>query len=101
VKKALAFGIKRKDLEEWKCRIDAGEIAFLTHYWLDDRFPGCKTVTKVGCKDLDRLAKWGQQYGLKREWIDLRKDGYSHFDLLGEKQKQILAAEGIHEKLIK
>ncbi|USK86805.1 hypothetical protein [Peribacillus asahii] len=97
----MAFGIKRKDLEEWKYRIDAGEIAFLTHYWLDDRFPGCKTVTKVGCKDLDRLTKWGQQYGLKREWIDLRKDGYSHFDLLGEKQKQILAAEGIHEKLIK
>ena len=96
----LAFGIKRKDVEEWKRKIDAGEIAFLTHYWLDDRFPDCKTVTKVGCNDLTLLAEWGKQYGLKKEWIDKRKDGYSHFDLLGEKQQQILEAEGITERLL-
>jgi hypothetical protein len=95
----LAFGIKRKDLLEWKEKIDSGEIAFLTHYWLDDRFPGYKTVTKVGCSNLGKLAAWGQKYGLKREWIDLRKKGYSHFDLIGEKQNEILKAEGLHEHI--
>ncbi|MFJ7754733.1 hypothetical protein ACQKGI_01450 [Peribacillus muralis] len=97
----MAFGIKRKDVVEWKKRIDQGEIAFLTHYWLDDRFPGCKTVTKVGSKDLGRLSEWGKQYGLKKEWIHHRKDGYSHYDLLGDKQREILNAEGIIEVLLK
>lgn len=97
----MAFGIKRKDVEDWKRKIDGGEIAFLTHYWLDDRFPDCNTVTKVGCNNLERLVAWGKQYGLKREWIDHRKNGYSHFDLLGEVQKKILHAEGIIEKLVK
>jgi hypothetical protein len=96
----MAFGINRKQLTEWKQKIDNGEIAFLTHYWLDDRFPGCKTVTKVGCRDLEKLAAWGEKYGLKKEWIDQREDGYSHFDLLGEKQKEILEKEGIVEKLL-
>lgn len=96
----MAFGIKRRDVEEWKRKIDAGEIAFLTHYWYDDCFPDCKTVTKVGCNDLTVLAEWGKQYGLKKEWIDHRKDGYSHFDLLGESQKRILEAEGIMERLL-
>lgn len=91
----MAFGIKREELLDWKKKIDQGDIAFLTHYWLDDRFPDCKTVTKVGCKDLERLVKWGKQYGLRKEWIHLRKDGYSHFDLLGGKQKEILAKENI------
>lgn len=91
----MAFGIKREELLDWKKKIDQGDIAFLTHYWLDDRFPDCKTVTKVGCKDLERLVKWGKQYGLRKEWIHLRKDGYSHFDLLGSKQKEILAKENI------
>ncbi|MCM3764639.1 hypothetical protein [Neobacillus niacini] len=90
----MAFGIKRRDVIEWKEKIDRGEIAFLTHYWLDDRFPGYNTVTKVGCGDLDRLAQWGKKYGLKKEWIDHRKDGYSHFDLIGPKQKEILLQEG-------
>lgn len=89
----MAFGIRREELQKWKKQIDQGEIAFLTHYWLDDRFPGCKTVTKVGCKDLDILKKWGKKYGLKAEWIHIRKDGYSHFDLIGEKEKEILGAE--------
>ncbi|MFJ5718180.1 hypothetical protein [Neobacillus sp. NPDC093127] len=89
----MAFGIKRREITEWKRKIDNGEIAFLTHYWLDDRFPGCKTVTKVGCHDLGKLATWGKQYGLKKEWIHYRVDGYSHFDLLGDRQKEILQKE--------
>ena len=96
----MAFGIKRADLMAWKQKIDKGDIAFLTHYWLDERFPGCKTVTKVGCKDLKRLAMWGRKYGLREEWIHPRKDGYSHFDLLGERQKEILQAEDIQERLV-
>ncbi|MGE7767983.1 hypothetical protein [Peribacillus sp. NPDC096540] len=96
----MAFGIKRVDLVAWKQQIDQGQIAFLTHYWLDDRFPGCKTVTKVGCKDLERLAEWGKKYGLKKEWIHHRKDGYSHFDLLGARQMEILKAEDINERLV-
>lgn len=96
----MAFGIKRGDVLEWKQQIDQGKIAFLTHYWLDDRFPSCKTVTKVGCKDLDHLAEWGSKYGLKKEWIHHRKDGYSHFDLLGDRQRAILEAEGISERLV-
>lgn len=91
----MAFGIKRADVEKWKQQIDDGQIAFLTHYWLDDRFPGCTTVTKVGCSDLTKLIEWGMQYGLKEEWIHHRKDGYSHFDLLGDTQKRILQKEGI------
>lgn len=91
----MAFGINRQDLKEWKQNIDAGEIAFLTHYWLDDRFPGYKTVTKVGCHDLQRLADWGKKYGLKKEWIHHRRDGYSHYDLIGERQKEILLQEGL------
>ncbi|AXN41168.1 MULTISPECIES: hypothetical protein [Peribacillus] len=96
----MAFGIKRVDVVAWKQQIDQGQIAFLTHYWLDDRFPGCKTVTKVGCNDLERLAEWGKKYGLKKEWIHHRKDGYSHFDLLGARQKEILKAEDIKERLV-
>ena len=91
----MAFGIKRHEVNEWKRKIDQGEIAFLTHYWLDDRFPGCNTVTKVGCNNLEKLAIWGEKYGLKKEWIDVRKDGYSHFDLLGERQREILRSEGL------
>ncbi|MFJ7679790.1 hypothetical protein ACIQZM_13160 [Peribacillus sp. NPDC097206] len=97
----MAFGIKRVDVINWKRQIDQGKIAFLTHYWLDDRFPGCKTVTKVGCKDMDRLAEWGEKYGLRKEWIHHRKDGYSHFDLLGDRQRDILKAEDIKERLVK
>ncbi|MBM7691384.1 hypothetical protein JOC77_000789 [Peribacillus deserti] len=96
----MAFGIKRKDIENWKLKIDQGEIAFLTHYWLDDRFPGCNTVTKAGCSDLDKLADWGKKYGLQREWIHIRNEGYPHFDLFGDRQRDILKAEGIEEPLL-
>jgi hypothetical protein len=97
----VAFGIKRQEVIEWKRKIDHGELAFLTHYWLDDRFPGCNTVTKVGCNNLEKLAAWGQKYGLKKEWIHVRKDGYSHFDLLGERQRDILHKEGLLEHIWK
>jgi len=95
----VAFGIKRQEIVAWKKKIDQGEIAFLTHYWLDDRFPDCKTVTKVGCHDLEKLAAWGKKYGLKKEWIDYRTDGYSHFDLLGDKQISILEKEGLYDHI--
>lgn len=62
----MAFGITRDELRKWKASIDNGKIAFITHFWLDDRFPDMKTVTKVGCKDLGRLAEWGSGYGLKK-----------------------------------
>lgn len=88
----MAFGIKREELVSWKETVKRGEIAFLTHYWIDERFPGCKTVTKVGCSDVDRLIKWGEQYGLKPEWID-HKAGYPHFDLFGHYQETIMQAE--------
>lgn len=97
----MAFGIKRKDLVKWKQQIDRDEIAFLTHYWLDDRFPGCNTVTKVGCRNLEKLAEWGRKYGMRREWIHHRPNGYSHFDLIGEVQKQILQKEGLDLSLLK
>lgn len=88
----MAFGIKRHELVEWKQRVKQGEIAFLTHFWLDARFPHSKTVTKVGCCDIDKLVNWGKQYGLQKEWIHDR-DEFPHFDLLGERQKEILRRE--------
>ena len=45
----MAFGIKRHELNEWKRKTLNGEIAFLTHYWYDQRFPEYYSVTKVGC----------------------------------------------------
>jgi hypothetical protein len=95
----MAFGIKRQEVRDWKQKMDDWEIAFLTHYWLDDRFPGCKTVTKVGCHDLEKLAEWGRKYGLKKEWIHHRRDGYSHFDLIGERQKEILHKERLQNHI--
>ena len=46
----MAFGIKKEEVKQWKRAINNGEIAFLTHYWLDDRFKACNTVTKVGAQ---------------------------------------------------
>lgn len=97
----MAFGIKREELQKWKEQIDKGEIAFLTHYWQDERFPNVMTVTKVGCNDLEKLKSWGRKYGLKPEWIHIRKDGYSHFDLIGERQKEILLKENLHNHIEK
>ena len=94
----MAFGITRDELIEWKRCVERNEIAFLTHYWLNKRFPGCNTVTKVGCADVRRLVQWGKQYGLKEEWID-HKEGYPHFDLFGKYEHGILTKEGLLSQL--
>ncbi len=94
----MAFGLKRQELVSWKTSVRKGEIAFLTHYWIDKRFPGCKTVTKVGCADIESLIQWGAQYGLKPEWIDY-KEGYPHFDLFGQFEEMILRKEGRIDQL--
>lgn len=90
----MAFGINRQELRQWQQQVLDGEIAFLTHYWQDERFPGCFTVTKVGCIDIDKLSKWGRQYELQIKWVHQR-DKYPHFDLFGNKQKEILKKEGL------
>ena len=94
----MAFGVKRTELEAWKRKVEGGEVALLTHYWLDDRFPGCNTVTKAGCSDMDKLMEWGRQYGLHPDWIH-RDEKYPHYDLFGERQKKILTAEGQWQQL--
>lgn len=53
----MAFGIRRHELIAWQQTVLQGKIAFLTHYWIDDRFPGCRTVTKAGCADLEVTVK--------------------------------------------
>lgn len=88
----MAFGLKRQELVRWKQNVAKGQIAFLTHYWQDSRFPGCYTVTKVGCRNIEKLAAWGHTYGLKATWIDHKQD-FPHFDLFGERQKHILQQE--------
>lgn len=90
----MAFGLSKQEFNEWKQKVARGEIAFLTHYWYDPRFPQYKTVTKVGCRDMAKLIKWGQTYNFKGEWIHDR-DGYPHFDLLGKEQVRVLRNEGI------
>jgi len=69
----MAFGLKREEIHSWKTKVESGELAFLTHYWLDDRFPGCTTVTKVGCNNINILIEWGKQYELEPNWIHLDK----------------------------
>lgn len=96
----MAFGIKRSQLNKWKSEVEAGQIAFITHFWLDTRFPYEKSVTKVGCKDLQKLIAWGSKYGLKAEWIHER-DAYPHFDLIGDKQRTIMEQEGRLKELQK
>lgn len=88
----MAFGISRNELVEWKKKVQKGELAFLTHYWVDERFPNAKTVTKVGCKDVATLIKWGEKYHLKPQWIH-HDEKYPHFDLIGENAYHILKEE--------
>ncbi|MFG6120762.1 hypothetical protein [Thalassobacillus sp. B23F22_16] len=94
----MAFGVDREELTQWKERVSKGQIAFLTHYWLDDRFPGCDTVTKVGCRDVEKLKRWGAKHGLQPNWIH-QDDQYPHYDLFGDVQARILSAEGIHSQI--
>lgn len=89
----MAFGIRRHELQQWKEAVSRGEIAFLTHYWTDPRFPHVKTVTKVGCSDLMRLSEWCRGFGLNPAYIHHRPP-FPHFDLLGPAQRVILAKEG-------
>lgn len=88
----MAFGITRAELKQWKEAVERGEIAFLTHYWLDPRFPGSRTVTKVGCSDRKRLSDWCIANGLDPKYIHNR-ESFPHFDLIGIKQREILEKE--------
>ncbi|WP_079480085.1 hypothetical protein [Halobacillus salinus] len=94
----MAFGLKREELKAWKESVKSGNISFLTHFWLDDRFPGCDTVTKVGCSDVPKLIEWGKQYGLKPEWIH-RDPRFPHYDLFGNTQYRILQAENKKDQI--
>lgn len=94
----MAFGISRDEMKVWKETVASGEIAFLTHYWLDPRFPGIRTVTKVGCSDMDKLARWCRDNGLNPKYIHAR-DEYPHFDLIGYKQVEILKREKLFDQL--
>lgn len=94
----MAFGIDREELHRWKQAVSRGEIAYLTHYWLDPRFPGINTVTKVGCSDLNRLEAWCRQHGLSPDYIHHRAH-FPHFDLIGPKQREILIQEELWDQL--
>lgn len=94
----MAFGITRQELVEWKRRVSSGEIAFLTHYWTDERFPHATTVTKVGCSDLARLEDWCRANDLNPRYIH-RRDEYPHFDLIGPRQIEILFSHGLEDHL--
>ncbi|GEN34715.1 MULTISPECIES: hypothetical protein [Aneurinibacillus] len=94
----MAFGITRAELAAWKTKVGRGEVALLTHFWLHPRYPGIKTVTKAGCANLDTLLEWGQTYGLEQKHLHMRK-GFPHFDLIGDKQKEVLVQEGLWEQI--
>ncbi|MFC5452843.1 hypothetical protein [Paenibacillus aestuarii] len=94
----MAFGVTKSELNAWKSKCAQGEIAFLTHYWLDPRFSGVKTVTKVGCCDVDRLQAWCRANGLDPAYIHYREQ-YPHYDLIGKKQVEILKKEELIDHL--
>jgi len=94
----MAFGVHREELEAWKKTVSQGEIAYLTHYWLDARFPGITTVTKVGCSDHDKLVTWCLEHGLDPQYIHNRSP-FPHFDLIGPKQREVLIEEKLWDQL--
>ncbi|XOK63160.1 hypothetical protein ACJ7K1_08555 [Paenibacillus elgii] len=94
----MAFGIKRKELVQWKEAVTRGEIAFLTHFWFDPRFPEFHSVTKVGCSDMKRLVAWCEANGLNPRYIHER-ESFPHYDLIGPKQIEILQKEGLGEHI--
>lgn len=96
----MAYGISRDELNQWKQQAEAGDIALLTHKWVDPRFPEYRTVTKAGCADRRRLESWGRRYGLRPEWIH-GQGPHQHFDLLGPRQVEILRAEGLEEQVMR
>ena len=94
----MAFGINRLELTQWKEAVTREEIAFLTHFWLDVRFPQFNTVTKVGCSNIERLTLWCISHDLNPKYIHNRRP-FTHYDLMGPKQKEVLRNEGIWEQL--
>jgi hypothetical protein len=94
----MAFGITREELSQWKDAVTRGEIAFLTHFWIEPRFPGIRSVTKVGCSDIERLSQWCLTHGLDPKYIH-RRPPFPHFDLIGPKQKEILQKERMWDQL--
>ncbi|NMO97782.1 hypothetical protein [Paenibacillus lemnae] len=96
----MAFGISRNELRAWQTRVAAGEIAYLTHYWYDPRFPSVSSVTKVGCSDLVRLRQWCTANELDPRYIH-RRMPYPHFDLMGSKQIELLEKAGLHEHIVR
>lgn len=94
----MAFGINRAELNEWKRKALNGEIAFITHYWVHPRYPHIKTVTKVSCTNLQKLITWGESEGLRKEWID-DHPRFPHFDLIGEKQKEVLIKYRLYDHI--
>ncbi|QKS71330.1 hypothetical protein FLK61_31990 [Paenalkalicoccus suaedae] len=95
----MAFGVTKDELRQYKIQAASGEIAFLTHFWFDERFPQHQTVTKAASNDKQRLIEWGKQYGLKEEWI--HDDGhFPHFDLIGSTEWHVLHQENKADKLL-
>ena len=94
----IAFGITKAELNRWKQTVLKGEIAFLTHYWYDQRFPNCKTVTKVGCSNIEKLQAWCIEHKLDPKYIHY-KEKYPHFDLLGPYQLVVLENLGLHDHI--
>ncbi|MNK30546.1 hypothetical protein D3C87_489650 [compost metagenome] len=94
----MAFGVSRQELNDWKERVRRGEIAYLTHYWLEPRWPGITTVTKVGCSDLQKLTAWCREHGLNPKYIHQRQP-YPHYDLIGLKQMAILKQEQLWDQI--
>lgn len=96
----MAFGIRRQEMEQWKATVAGGEIAYLTHYWLDPRYPDMRTVTKVGCADREKLLRWCLNHGLNPRYIHDRSK-YPHFDLFGPKQREVLLQANQMEQLVR
>jgi hypothetical protein len=94
----MAFGINRKELSQWKEAVAREEISYLTHFWLDKRFPEFNSVTKVGCSNIQRLIEWCLTHNLNPAYIHNRPP-FPHYDLIGPMQKEILQKEGMWEQL--
>lgn len=94
----MAFGINRNELTQWKEAVNREDIAFLTHFWIDERFPHYNTVTKVGCSNLEKLALWCISHNLNPSYIHQRLP-FPHFDLMGSRQREVLQKEGLWEQL--
>lgn len=92
----MAFGLTRSELRDWKEKVVRGEIAF----WLHPRYPGITTVTKAGCSNVQRLVDWGESYGLRKEWIHAHSE-FTHFDLIGDKQLEILQKEELWDQIVR